>query len=155
MGAGKTTLSNALVSLNQLQTSDNDIEVSCVLKMTFNSIFRSLGEHQFRRWEFETATGFTKHQTIASGGGTILYSQLRFRMKRHFVLCLGYNSPTQRALTFLGTSRPLLFMARALCKSRALAYKSSMKYNITLSKLTFLQLINCTISLLNAFYGKD
>ena len=154
MGVGKTTLSNALSSLSQAPASDTDVDVSRLLKASISIIFQNLGEDQFRRWEFEVAVGFTQHQIVASGGGTVLYCQLRFRLRRCFVLGLGYKSPNLKACPGSGASRPLQHEARALCKDRTLAYKSSMKHYTGSYKRTLVQSINCTTSLLDAFYGK-
>jgi shikimate kinase len=76
MGAGKTTVGKQLAEELNCPFSDLDELIEKKSKQSISHIFEEKGEEEFRILESETlkSINVNKHQVIATGGGTAMFS---------------------------------------------------------------------------------
>ncbi|MCL2376314.1 MAG: shikimate kinase [Defluviitaleaceae bacterium] len=123
MGAGKTSVSQALSQLNGIKFIDMDAEIEKTTQMPIPHIFDKYGEGHFRclEHEFCQQIPFMDDVIIATGGGCILDSKNRDILRDNaWVVYLKASPATILARIGDDTSRPLLFGGDKLSKITAL-----------------------------------
>ncbi len=113
---------------------DTDALVEAEADIPVSEIFASVGEETFRKLEHEAIASLETRRglVIATGGGTVTFSENLASIKRHaLVVCLWANAETLHDRTKHQTHRPLLQqenpleVIRALLVERAPHYKKA------------------------------
>ena len=109
MGAGKTSVANALAAKLDLPVRDTDHDVEAVAGRPISDIFVSDGEPAFRALEAAAvATALAEHRGVLALGGGAVLDQTRARLVGHPVVHLRVSMPHGVRRTGLNTARPLL-----------------------------------------------
>jgi shikimate kinase len=110
-GAGKTSVGSALAQRWGTSFLDTDVEVERTAGKTVREIFVDDGETAFRGLE-EAAVGdalASVSGVVALGGGAIVSSSTRERLRRHRVVFLDVGLAAAVTRVGLGAARPLVF----------------------------------------------
>lgn len=110
MGAGKTSVAQALAGKLGLPVRDTDHDVEAVAGRTISDIFVTDGEAAFRALEAAAvAAALAEHRGIlALGGGAVLAAETRALLAGHPVVHLRVSMPQGVRRTGLNAARPLL-----------------------------------------------
>jgi shikimate kinase len=110
MGAGKTTIGQAVAEHLGLPFADTDTMIEARAGKTVPEIFFDDGEAAFRLLEVETvATALAEESgVLALGGGTILNPDTRALLAGHTVVFLSVELSDAIKRVGLGAGRPLL-----------------------------------------------
>lgn len=110
MGAGKTTVAEALGALWGLPVRDTDHDVERQAGRSISDIFVDDGEEHFRALErAAVAAALDEHDGVLSlGGGAVLDGETRERLTNHTVVFLQVGLSEAVKRVGLGTGRPLL-----------------------------------------------
>ncbi|MDQ0231961.1 shikimate kinase [Metabacillus malikii] len=89
MGAGKTTIGEALAERLALPVRDTDKEIERTTGLTIKQIFEEHGEQYFRDLETEILKNLPKDNIIiTTGGGIVIRNENRIYMKESGVIIL-------------------------------------------------------------------
>ena len=112
MGAGKTSVGRRLAKCRGWGFFDSDRQIEAMTGKSVAEIWRTQGEHEFRRLEAEVladALASTTPRVVAAAGGTVLDDHNRRLMKEHHpVVWLRARPATLVGRVGSGTHRPLL-----------------------------------------------
>lgn len=110
MGAGKTTVGDALASAWGTRLRDTDRDVEARAGRPISEIFVESGEQHFRELErTAVATALAEHDgVLALGGGAVLDAGTRALLDEHVVVFLHVGLSEAVKRVGLGTGRPLL-----------------------------------------------
>ncbi len=112
MGAGKTTVGQALAARRGWEFVDSDAQVEARAGRTVGEIWRADGEPGFRALESQAlaeALGAAKPTVIAAAGGTVLDADNRAVLRDHWpVVWLRADPATLADRLGEGSGRPLL-----------------------------------------------
>jgi shikimate kinase len=110
MGAGKTTIGQAVAEILGVSFADTDALIEQRAGKTVPEIFFDDGEAAFRALEVETVASALAQETgvLALGGGTILNEDTRALLAGHTVVFLSVELTDAIRRVGLGAGRPLL-----------------------------------------------
>ena len=144
MGAGKTSVAQALSPILELPVRDTDYDIEAAAGRSIPDIFVTDGEPAFRALErAAVAAALAEHRGIlALGGGAVLAEETRALLKGHHVVHLLVSMPQGVRRTGLNTSRPLLAGVnpratyKALLAARLPIYRSVAEIEFDTNDLT-------------------
>jgi shikimate kinase len=94
MGAGKTTIGQALATKLSIPVFDTDTLIEQNMKLEINDIFKKFGEGYFRELETKTLQGLPVSNTLVTTGGGIVTAQANIDwMKENGFMIFLYADP--------------------------------------------------------------
>ncbi|MEO5832091.1 MAG: shikimate kinase [Nakamurella sp.] len=154
MGAGKTSVAQALAAKLQLPVRDTDHDVEAVAGRTISDIFVTEGEPAFRALERSAvAAALAEHRGIlALGGGAVLAAETRALLAGHPVVHLRVSMPQGVRRTGLNVARPLLAGVnpratyKALLEARLPIYRSVAAVEVDTDDRTVVEVADAVIA---------
>jgi len=152
MGVGKTTVGKKLAKVLKVPFIDTDSLVVAE-HGDITKIFESFGEAKFRSYEEDAvATALNTLAVVATGGGAVLSSLTRERLKQAIVIYLSSDGRHMGARLAHG-SRPLIKKGiddwRRIYDERKPTYESVADFNILVSGLS----LSATVAKIREFVG--
>jgi shikimate kinase len=152
MGVGKTTVGKKLAKVLKVPFVDTDSLVVAE-HGDISKIFESLGEAKFRSYEEDAvASALKTTAVVATGGGAVLSSLTRERLKQATVIYLSSDGRHMGARLANG-NRPLIKKGiddwRRIYDERKPTYESVADFNILVSGLS----LSATVAKIRDFVG--
>ncbi|MDX8410286.1 MAG: shikimate kinase [Mariprofundaceae bacterium] len=157
MGAGKSTLGQALARRLDLTFVDLDEEIVSQAGMSIPDIFAQLGEDAFRRDETRCLNKIIGTENVlATGGGVVLLASNRKRLRQHAPV-IWLDSPPEVLAQRIAddANRPLLTGVDPLIKARQLdadrrpLYAECADLHVRTDQLDVEQTVECICSYLS------